>query len=282
MAGGGFGTPETPAPKKKKAAKKKAAVPSALAIDRAKAAMTKQKAADPVLGEGSRRSQKRQDARRVDVELGKGKAVAVMLPRLDGEVDDADVAHMSMEAVAEKYGHLTGAGDIVWPAGLAFSRLLAHCPSFVEGKRVLELGTGIGAVGLVAATSGAASVLLTDYDEAVLEFAREGATENGVSDSVTAARLDWSKSDLPEGAPFDVVLAADVLYAETNAMHIAKLLPELLSPSGRCFIADQAQWPWRADFQAACAQGGLLVEDMKLPGPEDVRLLTVGRAADLS
>lgn len=109
--------------------------------------------------------------RRVDVDLGRGKSVVVMLPALEGEVGGAALEGMSIAAVVEQYGHLTGAGDVVWPAGLAFSRLLVHCPSFVEGKRVLELGAGLGAVGLAAATAGAASVLLTDYDEDVLDFA---------------------------------------------------------------------------------------------------------------
>jgi basic membrane lipoprotein Med (substrate-binding protein (PBP1-ABC) superfamily) len=39
---------------------------------------------------------------------------------------------------------------------------------------------------------------------------------------------------------------ADVLYAESNANSIARLLPHLLSTGGRCMIADQTQWPWRA------------------------------------
>ena len=111
--------------------------------------------------------------RRVDVDLGRGKSVVVMLPALEGEVGGAALEGMSIAAVVEQYGHLTGAGDVVWPAGLAFSRLLVHCPSFVEGKRVLELGAGLGAVGLAAATAGAASVLLTDYDEDVLDFAEQ-------------------------------------------------------------------------------------------------------------
>ena len=111
--------------------------------------------------------------RRVDVDLGRGKSVVVMLPVLEGEVDGAALESISVEDVVEQYGHLTGAGDVVWPAGLAFSRLLVHCPSFVQGKRVLELGSGLGAVGLSAATAGAASVLLTDYDADVLGFARQ-------------------------------------------------------------------------------------------------------------
>lgn len=81
----------------------------------------------------------------------------------------------------------------VWPAAQALARILAHAPSICRGKRVLELGCGLGAVGLAAAGSKAKEVLLTDADSAVLQQ---------VADLVARDR------------PFDLVLAADVLYAE--------------------------------------------------------------------
>ena len=276
----GFGAkPDAAASTPKKGGAKSKPLPTSAKVP-AKV-VNKAKVADPQLEEGQRR-QTITSTRSVSVDLGKGKSVSVILPTLDDEDDEATLASMSIDSIAAKYGHLTGAGDIVWPAGLAFSRLLAHCPSFVVGKRVLELGSGVGAVGLTAACAGAASVVLTDYDEDVLALSREAASANGVSNIVSAARLDWTKSDeLPAGGPFDVVLAADVLYAESNANSIARLLPHLLSTGGRCMIADQTQWPWRADFKAVCAKGGLAVEEMRLPAPEDVRLLTIMRASDV-
>ena len=45
--------------------------------------------------------------------------------------------------------------------------------------------------------------------------------------------------------------------------------------------ARRPKWPWRADFKAVCAKGGLAVEEMRLPAPEDVRLLTIMRASDV-
>ena len=276
----GFGSkPDAAASTPKKGGAKSKPLPTSAKVP-AKV-VNKAKVADPQLEEGQRR-QTITSTRSVSVDLGKGKSVSVILPTLDDEDDEATLASMSIDSIAAKYGHLTGAGDIVWPAGLAFSRLLAHCPSFVVGKRVLELGSGVGAVGLTAACAGAASVVLTDYDEDVLALSREAASANGVSNIVSAARLDWTKSDeLPAGGPFDVVLAADVLYAESNANSIARLLPHLLSNGGRCMIADQTQWPWRADFKAVCAKGGLAVEEMRLPAPEDVWLLTIMRASDV-
>ena len=52
-----------------------------------------------------------------------------------------------------------------------------------------------------------------------------------MADLVTTARLDWSAEGVPEGAPFELVLAAEVLYDKDNARHIAKLLPRLAWPT---------------------------------------------------
>ena len=52
-----------------------------------------------------------------------------------------------------------------------------------------RLGSGLGAVGLVAAVSGASSVLMCDYDPDVLKFAKLGATENGVAEKVWATLI---------------------------------------------------------------------------------------------
>ena len=53
----------------------------------------------------------------------------------------------------------------VWPAGVVLARALQH-PAVpivaLEGKRVLELGSGCGVAGLVASVMGAAHVSLTD------------------------------------------------------------------------------------------------------------------------
>ena len=178
----------------------------------------------------------------------------------------------------------------MWPAGLALARLLRHCPSFTCDKKVLELGAGLGAVGLCAALSGASSVLLTDYDEDVLRNAAAGAAANGCADSVRVRRLDWSdaaaatrdlfsRDDEDSAEKFELVLGADVLYDRANAVHIAALLPSLLAEEdARALIADQTQWPWREVFEAECAAVGLSVDQQPLPGPENVVLLSVTRA----
>jgi hypothetical protein len=70
---------------------------------------------------------------------------------------------------------LYGAGDVVWPASVALARLLAHCPSLVRGKRVLEIGAGLGLVGVAAMGAGASEVCFADVDAGVLAMTSQSA-----------------------------------------------------------------------------------------------------------
>ena len=224
----------------------------------------------------------------VDVDLGGGKQIKVSLPDKSDEPLDSS-AELTMEGLTQRFGHLYGAGDIVWPASKALARMLAHVPSLTAGKRVLELGCGLGASGLAAASAGASSVVLTDRDEALLERASDAAKANDFPDGqVSTALLNW-EADAPTVAraigdqPFDLVIGADLLYDEAMAKQLAKLLSSLLplptsdAPPVRVLLADPEQRPNRELFAAACAEAGLSVADDVLPGPEKVRLLGVVR-----
>ena len=123
------------------------------------------------------------DPQLVAVDLGRGKQVSVMLPPQAQEPSEAELRRLETSAGAEAqqgvlgaYTHLYGAGDVVWPASVALARLLAHVPSFSAGQRVLELGCGLGAVGLAAGTAGAATVLLTDREAPLLALAAQALT----------------------------------------------------------------------------------------------------------
>jgi hypothetical protein len=111
------------------------------------------------------------------IDLGQGKSVAMYAP---SDVADLDIAAGSINyATLESFREeLYGAGDVIWPASMALARLIAHCPSLVAGKRVLEVGAGLGLLGNVAAQAGAAEVLMVDVDATVLELAERSAAAN--------------------------------------------------------------------------------------------------------
>eukprot|EP00982_Pelagococcus_subviridis_P010482 31000-Pelagococcus_subviridis.AAC.10 len=86
---------------------------------------------------------------------------------------------------------LYGAGDVVWPASVALARLLAHCPSLVRGKRVLEIGAGLGLVGVAAMGAGASEVCFADVDAGVLAMTSRSAEHAAKKAARSQLTLDF-------------------------------------------------------------------------------------------
>jgi predicted nicotinamide N-methyase len=124
----------------------------------------------------------------------------------------------------------------LWPSGIALAEVVAA--QELRGKRVLELGAGLGIPSLVAALGGA-DVLATDWAEDAVELLRVNAERNALR--LRAERVRWDEPEpLLRGAPWDVVLAADLLYERRNAAQLLDLLPRLggdvlLAEPGRTF-----------------------------------------------
>jgi len=108
----------------------------------------------------------------------------------------------------------------------------------LRGKRVLELGAGLGLPSLAAAIRGA-DVLATDWADDAVSLLRDNAARNAIA--LRAERVRWDEPDqVLHEAPWELVLCADVLYEQRNAEQLLELLPRLggdllLSEPGRPF-----------------------------------------------
>jgi len=102
--------------------------------------------------------------------------------------------------------------SVLWRSGVALACELDGVA--LRGLRVVELGCGLAVPSIAAARAGAA-VLATDaYAEALTLVARN-ARANDVR--VETATVDWAEPDeLVKRTPFDLVLAADVLYERAS------------------------------------------------------------------
>lgn len=128
----------------------------------------------------------------------------------------------------------------LWPSGLALARHVAGLD--LAGRKVLELGCGLGLPSLAAALRGA-DVLATDWAEDAIELLRRNAERNGAL--LRVARVRWSEPEaLLRAAPWDLVLGADLLYEARNADHLAELLPRL---GGEMLLAEPGR-PYAKDF----------------------------------
>src|SRR3954470_1012172 len=123
-----------------------------------------------------------------------------------------------------------------WPAGVGLAGALHDDPP-PPGTSVLELGCGLALPSVMAARAGA-DVLATDGATDAVAFAAHVLALNDVLGEV--AVVDWSTHGdaLVARGPFDLVLAADVLYTRANADAATALFPRLVKPGGRLLIAD--------------------------------------------
>jgi predicted nicotinamide N-methyase len=130
----------------------------------------------------------------------------------------------------------------LWPSGVALADHVATLD--VRGRRVLELGAGLGLPSLAAALGGA-DVLATDWAEDAVALLRANAERNHVR-----LRAELARWDDPErfGTRWDIVLAADVLYEQRNADQLLRLLPQL--DAREIVLADPGR-PFAKDFFAA-------------------------------
>lgn len=161
----------------------------------------------------------------------------------DGLLDDPDVLEANRRDDYMPYW------SYLWPAATPMARALEHA-SWPAGTSILELGSGIGLVGLAALARGW-EVTFSDYDESSLQLCRRNAIRNGLPDP-TLLNLDWRE---PADLLFPVILGCEVIYERRNHEPILDLLNKMLAPGGTCWIGDPGRSQAPRFLEAAAARG---------------------------
>ncbi len=170
-------------------------------------------------------------------------------------------------------------GFLLWESAVALAGWLAERPDQVAGKRVLELGAGVGLAGLMARHLGA-DLWQTDHRADVLLLAQENARQNDV---VLPHQFiaDWRNWD--HTAQYDLILGADILYERAMHQHLAPIFRTNLAPGGTLVLSDPSR-PQALELIAAMEDEGwqigieMRTTILPLPGrmnkKVDVALLT--------
>ncbi len=115
---------------------------------------------------------------------------------------------------------------------------LSACPTLPV--RVLDLGTGSGAIALALAKEvPGAAVVAVDVSDDALALARENAASAGLSDRVTFLKSSWFAA-LPAGACFDLIVAnppylsAEETAATAPEVHAYEPAQALTAADGGC------------------------------------------------
>src|SRR5262245_9248333 len=147
--------------------------------------------------------------------------------------------------------------SLLWPSGLALAEALLASPTLAQGQRALELGCGLGVTAIAALARGAHLWAADCFAEALL-FTRYNTLRNTGRTPQTLL-LDWrtpmGRAACLERSPFDLLLAADVLYEEEDRAPLLELAPRLLAPAGVFWLAQPGRRVSRA-FVAAVHERG--------------------------
>jgi predicted nicotinamide N-methyase len=161
----------------------------------------------------------------------------------------------------------------LWPSAVALARYTVQCLD-VSGRQVLELGCGLGLVGVVAALQGA-RVLCTDYEPEALAFARHNARCNA-SRGIHFRLVDWRQPALRRR--YDYILASDVIYEVRNFGPLVALLQRFLARGGAAIFAEPGR-PNAIPFFALLRQRGFRYEKCLYPvewdGAHQIAIYTI-------
>jgi len=162
-----------------------------------------------------------------------------------------------------------------WPSALALADVVLGDPRGLAGRRVLDLGCGLGLVGMAALARGA-RVTFLDWEADAVALAVASAWAAGFG-SVEGVVADWRSP--PPMAVFDRVLGADVLYEARNGPAVARFLAGHVGPEGEAWVADPGRLHAERFPDDLGAAGLGLVERRALPPAAEARTLTLWRSA---
>ena len=146
-----------------------------------------------------------------------------------------------------------------WASGIAAAEAIVADPAPFAGRRVLELGCGLGITAMALAGVGARLVLVDVWPEA-LAFARFNAMRHGGPGAQVRTLLaDWrtpaGASLLLRSGPYDAVVAADVLYEADDVRPLFDLMPRLARPDGVAWLAEPGRTTSGLFVEAAADAG---------------------------
>jgi ETFB lysine methyltransferase len=123
----------------------------------------------------------------------------------------------------------------LWPSAIGLSRFLIKNPDLIQGKKILELGCGLGLTSMILIRNEPLEFVCTDYDNNALQITRKNFLKNKLK-LPDLRYLDWRNPDLDKC--FDCIVASDILYEKRFFKPISDLLKHHLKKNGLAIIAE--------------------------------------------
>jgi predicted nicotinamide N-methyase len=123
-----------------------------------------------------------------------------------------------------------------WEASTVLTQYLATLPNDPH-RNILELGSGLGIAGIVAAVLGH-KITLTEHNPDALQFLHANACLNGCPNLPIHA-LDWFKPHLSEH--FDLIVGSEIIYQDQAVDALSSLFEHYLNPNGKIVLAERVR-----------------------------------------
>lgn len=159
----------------------------------------------------------------------------------DGQADALGIS----SAQWSLFGHL-------WPAGRLLAGAMQHVD--IAGRRILELGCGIGLASLVLQRRGA-DVVASDIHPLADAFLAYNAALNALP-AVHYRHMRWDEP-LPSLGMFDLIIASDVLYERGHATLLSEVVARHTLPEAEVIVSDAGRGHGAAFTRALGALGFL-------------------------
>ena len=153
--------------------------------------------------------------------------ICSLLDRQQFDEDDVEAAKLGINSATWS---LFG---VVWPASQVLAAEVSAAAT--AGKRVLEIGCGIGLTSIVLHKMGV-DITASDYHPRAQEFLNRNALDNGLA-PIKFQLIDFEQQN-PLLGKFDLIIASDVLYQPQHAQNLSQFISSHSSDDVEVIVVD--------------------------------------------
>ncbi|XP_015089328.1 protein-lysine methyltransferase METTL21C isoform X1 [Solanum pennellii] len=134
-----------------------------------------------------------------------------------------------MELLIQEFSFHQMNANLLWPGTFAFAEWLAQHTSWLRGRRIIELGSGTGALAIFLSKSYQLDITTSDYDDPdIEENIAHNCQANGVSPALPHIRHSWGDVFPLADPDWDLIIASDILLYVKQYENLVKTLCFLL------------------------------------------------------
>lgn len=136
-------------------------------------------------------------------------------------------------------------GQLVWPGAVLMNNYLSNNTEILEGKSIIELGSGIGITGILCSKF-CHEIVLTDHNDEVLDIIKKNMELVSLSSCensaiLSAEKLEWGNCNQireiieKHSSGFDLILGADICFQQSSVPLLFSTVAKLFEiQGGKC------------------------------------------------